>query len=83
MADETQQSPPKFETSLEELERIVKELEKGDIPLEESLLLFEKGVTLSAQCRQQLEEAETRVEQLVKRGSQVVPAPFDLEKKVR
>lgn len=83
MPDEQQQSPPKFEASLEELERIVKELEKGDIPLEESLALFEKGVGLSAACRQQLEEAETRVEQLIKRGSQVVPVPFEIEKKPR
>lgn len=83
MAEEQQESAPKFEASLQELERIVKELEKGDIPLEESLALFEKGVALSAACRQQLEEAERRVEMLIKRGSQVVPVPFELEKKAQ
>lgn len=72
-------SPPKFEASLDELERIVKELEKGDLPLEKSLTLFETGMRLSADCKQQLEEAETRVEILMKRGSEVVPVPFNPE----
>jgi exodeoxyribonuclease VII small subunit len=74
--DEPQPTPP-FEVSLDELERVVKELEKGELPLEKSLELFEKGMKLSADCKRQLEEAETRVELLVKRGSKVVPAPFD------
>lgn len=83
MAEEQQQTAPNFEARLDELERIVKELEKGDIPLEQSLALFEKGVALSAACRQQLDEAETKVEMLIKRGSQVTPVPFELEKKTR
>ena len=66
-----------FEVSLERLESIVKELEKGDLPLEQSLSLFESGMKLSADCKRQLEEAETRVEILLKRGSEVVPQPFD------
>ncbi len=69
-----------FETGLEEIERLVKELEKGDLPLEQSLALFEKGMRLSAECRRQLEEAETRVELLTKRGAETVPIPFDPEK---
>ncbi|HZS56706.1 MAG TPA: exodeoxyribonuclease VII small subunit [Bryobacteraceae bacterium] len=68
--------PPTFEAGLQELERIVKELEKGDLPLEESLRLFEAGMRLSADCKRQLEEAESRVEILMKRGSEVVPVPF-------
>jgi exodeoxyribonuclease VII small subunit len=67
---------PKFETSLEELEKIVRELEAGDLPLERSLELFERGVGLSEQCRKQLEEAETRVETLVRRGNKVSPEPY-------
>jgi len=47
-----------FETSLEELERIVKELEKGDLPLERSLELFETGMRLSTECKKLLEDAE-------------------------
>jgi exodeoxyribonuclease VII small subunit len=78
MPDETT-FPPKFEASLDELERIVKELEKGDLPLEKSLTLFEAGMRLSADCKRQLEEAETRVEILMKRGSEVVPVPFSPE----
>jgi exodeoxyribonuclease VII small subunit len=69
-------SPQSFEKSLEELERTVKELEKGDLPLERSLALFETGMRLSADCKKLLEEAETRVELLTKRGGEMVPAPY-------
>jgi exodeoxyribonuclease VII small subunit len=69
-----------FETSLEELERIVKELEKGDLPLERSLELFENGMRLSSECRRLLEEAESRVEMLTKRGSEIVALPFNPDK---
>ena len=73
-------SSPNFEASLEELERIVKELEKGDLPLERSLALFETGMRLSSECKRQLEEAETRVEILLKKGSETVAVPFDPDK---
>ena len=72
-----------FEASLEELERIVKELEKGDLPLEQSLALFESGMRLSAECKRQLEEAESRIELLIKRGGEVLPVPFDPEKPLK
>jgi exodeoxyribonuclease VII small subunit len=77
---EENRSSRSFEASLEELERIVKELEKGDLPLEQSLTLFESGMRLSADCKRQLEEAESRVEILMKRGSEMVPVPFNPEK---
>ena len=77
---EQKTSSRSFEASLEELERIVKELEKGELPLEQSLALFESGMRLSAECKKQLEEAESRVEILMKRGSEVVPVPFNPEK---
>ncbi|MGA3125431.1 MAG: exodeoxyribonuclease VII small subunit [Candidatus Korobacteraceae bacterium] len=57
---------PKFEESLQRLEGIVKEMERGDLPLEQSLKLFEEGVSLSALCRKELEAAEGRVEILLK-----------------
>ncbi len=79
MSDE-KASPPSFEASLDELERTVKELEKGDLPLEQSLALFETGMRLSAECKRQLEDAETRVEILVKKGAETVPTPFNPEK---
>jgi exodeoxyribonuclease VII small subunit len=76
-------SPRTFEASLNDLERIVKELEKGDLPLEQSLALFESGMRLSAECKRQLEEAETRVEILMKKGADVVPVPFAPDKPAR
>ena len=55
-----------FEQSLNDLERIVKQLEEGDMPLEESLKLFEQGVKLSRECRDRLTNAERRIEVLMK-----------------
>ena len=55
-----------FETSLVELEKIVRELEQGDLSLEDSLKLFEDGVKLSRQCQERLNQAERRIEILLK-----------------
>jgi len=55
-----------FEVSLAELEKIVRRLEEGDLPLEESLELFEKGVRLSRECRERLNQAERRIEILLR-----------------
>ena len=55
-----------FETSLKELEKIVRRLENGDLPLEESLKLFEDGVRLSRECQERLNQAERRIEVLLK-----------------
>ncbi|MGH9239459.1 MAG: exodeoxyribonuclease VII small subunit [Vicinamibacterales bacterium] len=57
-----------FEAALTELDTIVKKLEDGDIPLEQSLQLFERGVQLSRFCHARLEEAERRIEILNERG---------------
>jgi exodeoxyribonuclease VII small subunit len=67
-----------FESSLRELERIIEELEAGDLPLERSLALLEQGVKLSRECQKRLDEAERKVEILLK-GSDgsYNPAPFD------
>lgn len=77
------QSGPNFEASLDELEKIVKELEKGDLPLERSLSLFESGMKLSGECKKMLEEAETRVEILTRRGGDIVAVPFNPDKPQR
>jgi exodeoxyribonuclease VII small subunit len=58
-----------FEASLAELEKIVEQLESGDLPLEESLKLFENGVKLSRVCRDRLSAAERRIEVLMKDGN--------------
>ncbi len=55
-----------FEASLGKLEHIVTQLEEGDLSLEESLKLFEDGVKLSRECQQRLDQAERRIEVLLK-----------------
>ena len=66
-----------FEAALTELDAIVKKLEDGDIPLEQSLQLFERGVQLSRFCHARLEEAERRIEILNERGElKAAPASF-------
>jgi exodeoxyribonuclease VII small subunit len=67
----------KFEECLERLEKIVQELEKGDVPLEKSLTLFEEGMKLSAACRQELEQAEGKVEILLKQNGKLQAEPFE------
>jgi len=58
-----------FEESLDQLEAIVRKLEDGDLPLEESLELFEKGVKLSRDCKERLVRAERRIEVLMKESN--------------
>ena len=78
--DAMESNPQNFETSLEELERIVRELERGDLPLEKSLELFEQGIKLSRACQERLSEAERRIEVLT-RDNHGRPAvrPFEAE----
>lgn len=66
-----------FETALAELDALVKKLEEGELSLEQSLALYERGVQLSRFCHGQLEEAERRVEILTDRG-ELKPAPGSL-----
>ena len=66
-----------FEESLTKLEDIVAQLERGDLTLEDSVRLFEEGTRLSSECRRQLEEAEGKVEMLVKqRDGSMKREPF-------
>lgn len=70
----------KFEAALERLEEIVQELERGDLPLEQSLKLFEEGIKLSRICNKRLEEAERKVEILLKDKNGAIKAePFEEE----
>ena len=75
--------PKSFESSLEQLELIVRELEHGELPLERSLELFEQGVKLSRECQERLSQAERRIEILM-RDNQGRPAvrPFEPESDV-
>ncbi len=68
----------KFEAALARLEEIVQELEKGDLPLEQSLKFFEEGIKLSRICSKRLEDAERKVEILLKDASgNLVAKPFE------
>jgi exodeoxyribonuclease VII small subunit len=63
---ENEQHGRTFEASLEALEQIVRELERGDLPLEKSLELFEQGIRLSRECQERLNQAERRIEVLLR-----------------
>ena len=68
---------PKFEECIQRLEKIVQELEQSEVPLERSLTLFEEGMQLSASCRKELEEAEGKVEILLKQNGKLQAEPFE------
>ena len=68
---------PKFEDCLQRLEQIVDELEKGNVPLEQALKLFEEGLKLSSSCRKELEEAEGKVEILLRQNGKLQPEPYE------
>jgi len=68
---------PDFEKSLQELEALVARLERGDLPLAESLALFEQGVTLTRACHSALAQAQQKVSVLLQQGGQAQPTPFE------
>jgi exodeoxyribonuclease VII small subunit len=71
-----------FEAAIAELDTIVKKLEEGDLPLEGSLQLYERGVQLSRFCHAQLEQAERRIDILNERGElKAAPASFGADDK--
>jgi exodeoxyribonuclease VII small subunit len=69
----------KFEEALGRLEDIVKKMEAGDMTLEESLKAFEEGIKLARLCSRRLDEAERRVEILLKQEEELVVKPFQVE----
>ena len=70
-------NPPDFEKALAELEALVERLERGDLPLDEALKIFERGVALTRHCQASLQAAQQKVEILLKRSGQVEIAPFE------
>jgi exodeoxyribonuclease VII small subunit len=68
---------PDFEQALAELEELVQRLEHGDLPLDEALKAFERGVALTRQCQASLQAAQQKVEILMKRGAKAEIEPFD------
>jgi exodeoxyribonuclease VII small subunit len=69
----------KFEEAVGRLEDIVKKMEAGDMTLEESLKAFEEGIKLARLCSRRLDEAERRVEVLLKQEEELVVKPFQVE----
>ena len=68
----------KFETALDKLEEIVRKLEEGDLPLDDSLKMFEEGVKLARFCGSRLDVAERKIEILMKNEEgRIEPAPFE------
>ena len=69
-----------FEDALRALEEVVRKLESANLPLDEAMKLFEEGMQLARDCQKQLEQAEARVEILLKKdGGEMVAEPFDPE----
>ncbi|MBF0452320.1 MAG: exodeoxyribonuclease VII small subunit [Candidatus Magnetomorum sp.] len=68
-----------FESAIEQLDKIVEELEAGDIPLEQAIKKFEEGVKLSQLCSKRLDETEEKMSMLIKTAEgQLTTIPFDL-----
>ena len=72
-------SGPHSERSLAELERLVERLEQGDLPLDQALSTFERGVTLTRECQSALQAAQQKVEILLKRSGQPQAQPFAVD----
>jgi exodeoxyribonuclease VII small subunit len=68
---------PDFEQALAELESLVERLEGGDLPLDEALKAFERGIALTRRCQASLQAAQQRVEILLKRGGQAQVEPYE------
>lgn len=66
-----------FEEALESLEQITRELENGDLSLEKSLKKFDEGIKLAELCNQRLEEAQQKVDLLLKKDGRLVSVPFN------
>ena len=69
---------PDFEEALAELEGLVERLERGDLPLDEALKTFERGVELTRHCQSSLKSAQQKVEILLKRGNSTEIEPFSV-----
>ena len=73
---EKEAKPVDFEAAMRDLEAIVERLERGDLPLEESLAAFERGVMLTRACQNALKEAEQKVEILLKKAGESAVEDF-------
>jgi exodeoxyribonuclease VII small subunit len=81
MAQSSKSSKPEsFEKNIERLDAIVRQLDDADLPLEKALQIYEEGMKLSEVCQKQLQEAEGRIQVLMKRaGGKIAAEPFEQE----
>lgn len=70
---------PNFEKALAELETLVEEMEQGELSLEESLKRFEKGIALSSECQQALQNAELKIKQLIEKNGKLLEEDIELD----
>ena len=70
---------PNFEKALSELETLVDDMEQGNLSLEESLKRFEKGIALSTECQQALQNAELKIKELVEKNGKLLEQDIELE----
>lgn len=68
--------PPEFEQALDELQKLVERLEQGDLPLDEALKTFERGIELTRHCQAELKSAQQKVDILLKRNGASTTEPF-------
>ncbi|HEX9773692.1 MAG TPA: exodeoxyribonuclease VII small subunit [Steroidobacteraceae bacterium] len=68
---------PDFEQALADLEAVIERLEHGELPLEEALAQFERGIALARSCQDALKQAEQKVEILLEKSAQAEPVPFE------
>lgn len=66
-----------FEDAMNQLEEIVSQLERGDVPLEQAIELFQKGMQLSQVCSQKLSQVERKIEMIVESDGEIVKKPFN------
>jgi exodeoxyribonuclease VII small subunit len=77
LAKRATKKTPDFEAALDELEKLVEQMEQGDLSLDESLKQFERGIQLTRGCQQALSEAEQKVQILLEKDGTQALQPFD------
>ena len=72
-------SPVNFEKAMSQLEELVEDMEQGDLPLEDALKHFEKGISLATDCQQALTKAEQKITQLIEKNGELLEKPFEID----
>ncbi len=71
--------PVNLEKALGELEKLVEEMEQGNLSLDESLKRFEKGSALTSECREALQKAELKVQELIEKNGKLIEKDFEVD----